>query len=142
MGNAHFLVWQLVTNSFVSVSYGNAVFFAVQYSPKKLRIPLKTDEKIRTLSRLIALIQALQERFKSRISTNHLKSALYSQRVLKGETITVGGFVTICATCKKVKNELERWLTVEQYIEQRIDIQFSHGLCPTCHDEALLELEE
>ena len=104
---------------------------------------MKTDEKIRMLSRLIALIQVLLERFKSRASTKHLKAALYSQRgLLKGETITLGGFVTICATCKKVKNELERWLTVEQYIEQRIDIQFSHGLCPTCHDEALLELEE
>ncbi len=101
------------------------------------------DEKIRTLTRLIALIQVLHERFKSRVSTNHLKTALYSLReLLKGETITLGGFVTICATCKKVKNELERWSPVEQYIEQRIDIQFSHGLCPTCHDEALLELEE
>ena len=100
------------------------------------------DEKIRTLTRLIALIQVIQERFKSRVSTDHLKAALYSQRILKGETITLGGFVTICATCKKVKNERERWSTVEQYIEQRIDIRFSHGLCPPCHDEALLELEE
>ncbi len=60
----------------------------------------------------------------------------------KALTRLLGGFVTICATCKKVKNKRERWTPIEQYIEQRMDIQFSHGLCPTCHDEALLELDE
>ncbi len=87
MGNAHFLVQQM----------GNKW---LRLYPIKPRIPLKVNEKIRTLTRLIALIQVLQERFKSWVSTNHLKAALYTQReLLKGETITLGGFVTICATC-------------------------------------------
>ena len=51
---------------------------------------MQVDEKIRILTRLIALIQVLQDRFESRVSTNHVKAALFAHlELLKGETLTV-----------------------------------------------------
>lgn len=52
-------------------------------------------------------------------------------------------FVTICMICKKVKveGELENWSPVELNLEERMDIQLSHGLCPPCYVETIVELE-
>ncbi len=42
------------------------------------------------------------------------------------------GMLPICAWCKKVRNDQNYWLQVEEYICQHSDITFSHGICPTC----------
>ena len=39
----------------------------------------------------------------------------------------------ICARCKKVRNDNTYWQDVETYLMEFIDIQFSHGICPSCY---------
>ncbi len=54
-------------------------------------------------------------------------------------THMLSGFVTICAKCKKIRNDKESWLSIEEYAaQQRLNFhQFSHGLCPNCFERAL-----
>lgn len=45
---------------------------------------------------------------------------------------TLRGLLPICASCKKIRDDLGYWRQVEEYIKERIDVQFSHGICPDC----------
>ncbi len=53
-------------------------------------------------------------------------------------TKLLGGFVSICCVCKKVNSGSEQvdkdrtWETIESYISERSDLEFSHGYCPEC----------
>jgi len=54
-----------------------------------------------------------------------LKNALSSIK-------TLSGFLPICASCKKVRNDEGYWEQIENYIRDRSDAEFSHGICPEC----------
>jgi CRP-like cAMP-binding protein len=51
-----------------------------------------------------------------------------------------GGFIPICASCKKIINEKGSWLTIEQYIMDYTEYKLSHGICPECRDALLLKI--
>lgn len=38
----------------------------------------------------------------------------------------------ICSACKKIRNDEDYWEQVESYMSKRIDVSFSHSLCPEC----------
>jgi CheY-like chemotaxis protein len=42
------------------------------------------------------------------------------------------GLLPICSYCKKVRDDQNYWQKVDTYISDRIDLQFSHGICPDC----------
>lgn len=48
---------------------------------------------------------------------------------------TLSGFIPICASCKKIRDDKGFWNQVEIYIQDRSDAQFSHGICPDCADK-------
>ena len=48
------------------------------------------------------------------------------------EVKTLKGFIPICASCKKIRDDEGFWGQVESYITQHTDAQFSHGICPDC----------
>jgi DNA-binding response OmpR family regulator len=58
------------------------------------------------------------------------------------EIKTLKGFIPICASCKKVRDDEGYWNQLEAYISKRTDAVFSHGLCPECADKYRAELEE
>jgi hypothetical protein len=54
-----------------------------------------------------------------------LKDALAKVKVLTG-------LLSICASCKKTRNEHGAWEPLEVYIRAHSEAEFSHGLCPEC----------
>lgn len=51
---------------------------------------------------------------------------------------TLSGFIPICAWChRKIEDETGAWISLETYVEQNSDAQFTHGICPSC----LVDLE-
>jgi len=48
------------------------------------------------------------------------------------EVKTLRGFIPICASCKKIRDDKGFWQQVEVYISTHSDAQFSHGICPEC----------
>jgi len=42
------------------------------------------------------------------------------------------GFVCICSSCKDIRNKDGLWVAIEDYLRNKIDLQFSHGICPKC----------
>ncbi|MCG8568626.1 MAG: transporter substrate-binding domain-containing protein [Spirochaetes bacterium] len=45
---------------------------------------------------------------------------------------TLSGLLPICSNCKKVRNDDGYWGSIENYIQQHSDADFSHSLCPDC----------
>jgi C4-dicarboxylate-specific signal transduction histidine kinase len=50
------------------------------------------------------------------------------------------GLLPMCAWCKKVRDDDHYWHSVEDYISQRTDARFSHGICPECSSRVLRDV--
>jgi len=44
----------------------------------------------------------------------------------------LSGFLPICASCKKIRNDQGFWAQIEEYITEHSEAVFSHGICPDC----------
>ena len=44
----------------------------------------------------------------------------------------LSGFLPICATCKKIRDDKGYWYQIESYIRDHSEAQFSHSICPDC----------
>ena len=58
-----------------------------------------------------------------------------SQRVRvleKSLGCTLGGLLPICMNCKNIRDDSGAWVKMEEYIADRSDADFTHGICPEC----------
>lgn len=44
----------------------------------------------------------------------------------------LSGFLPICASCKKIRDDEGYWNQIESYLKKHADVVFSHGICPEC----------
>jgi phosphoserine phosphatase RsbU/P len=44
------------------------------------------------------------------------------------------GLLPICSYCKKIRDDRNYWQQVEQYVTDRTEARFTHGICPTCYE--------
>ncbi len=44
----------------------------------------------------------------------------------------LSGFLPICASCKKIRDDRGYWQQVEEYIRDHSEAEFTHGICPEC----------
>ena len=51
---------------------------------------------------------------------------------LKKKVKSLEGFLPICASCKKIRNEKGEYEQIEKYVSEHSDAMFSHGICPDC----------
>jgi PAS domain-containing protein len=68
------------------------------------------------------------------------EKAIDDLKATLAEVKTLRGFLPICANCKKIRDDEGYWQLVEEYIEDRSEAQFSHGICPGCARELYPEL--
>ena len=48
---------------------------------------------------------------------------------------TLSGLIPICAWCKKIRSDQGYWQTVEEYIKEHSQAEFTHGMCPDCQEK-------
>lgn len=63
--------------------------------------------------------------YKREIAVAEKEKALEEVRVLRG-------FLPICSSCKKIRDDDGDWHHIEDYIITHSEADFSHGLCPKC----------
>jgi hypothetical protein len=51
------------------------------------------------------------------------------------ENKTLKGFLPICASCKKIRDDQGYWNQIESYIKARSQAEFSHSICPDCAEK-------
>ncbi len=70
-----------------------------------------------------------RERLQAEGERNRLLAELQEANA---RTKTLSGLLTICAACKKIRDDRNAWRPIEAYIQSRSEARFSHGLCPDC----------
>lgn len=108
-----------------------------------------------TVLYVVSLIFAIFSEFTRADIENQLKEANQSlentNRLLKerndelssalADVKTLSGFLPICASCKKIRDDKGYWNQVEGYIQKHSDAKFSHGVCPECAKKLYPELD-
>jgi DNA-binding response OmpR family regulator len=89
--------------------------------------PCDHDElygRIQVGVRMLRLQQNLADRVRE------LENALASVNQLQG-------LLPMCSYCKCVRNDENYWEQVEHYIANHSELQFSHGICPSCYTKVV-----
>lgn len=77
------------------------------------------DKVLKLRELVIALIHSL------RLRQHELKDAFSKIKILSG-------FLPICASCKKIRDDKGYWNQIESYIRDHSEAEFSHSICPEC----------
>ena len=99
------------------------------------------------------VVEANQELSKLSISYEYLvfelqeskaKSEKLAQELMESmaRIKTLTGLLPICATCKKIRDDHGKWHRVESFIEGHTEAKFTHGICPTCKDKLMDDLDD
>jgi hypothetical protein len=82
--------------------------------------------------KLIGIIEYFQDitelRKAERIKTNLIENLEESLK----EANLLSGFLPICASCKKIRNDKGYWDQIEKYISKHSRAVFTHSICPKC----------
>lgn len=96
-----------------ALNAGADEFLTKPVNPWELRARIEVGKRLITLQNSLAdHVQRLQE------ALDQVK--------------TLQGILPICAYCKKIRNDQQYWQQVEDYISNRTNATFSHGVCPDC----------
>lgn len=113
--------------------------------PEQEPFPTKVEYVVTAMAFvLIALILPL--RISIRIEKKRKALELERENIISelNQTLTMikrlEGIIPICAYCKKIRNDEGAWLELERYIQEHSEAQFSHGICPYCHQDKIKEL--
>lgn len=55
---------------------------------------------------------------------------------------TLRGLLSICARCKKIRDDNGAWQSVESYVSKRSQARFTHGFCPECFEQEVEAIRE
>ena len=86
--------------------------------------PYDRDE-LRARVQVGVRIVELQTRLAGRV--RELEGALEHVRQLQG-------ILPICSYCKKIRGDQDYWQTVESYVADHSEAEFSHSICPACYE--------
>lgn len=53
----------------------------------------------------------------------------------------LSGFIPICSSCKKIRDDKGYWKQVEEYIRDHSEAEFSHSICPGCVKKLYPEID-
>jgi Response regulators consisting of a CheY-like receiver domain and a winged-helix DNA-binding domain len=75
--------------------------------------------RLQTGMQMVSLQQTLSDRVRE------LEDALATVKQLEG-------LLPICANCKSIRDDNDQWNRIEDYVTERSQAIFSHGICPEC----------
>lgn len=100
----------------------------------------KVSERTRELD---AVNRRLLDEIEDRKRTEAEKVQLIDQlQKAMQEVKVLSGFLPICASCKKIRDDTGYWRQIEEYISTHSNALFSHGICPECTKKLYPEFHE
>ncbi|MGF1460372.1 MAG: GAF domain-containing protein [Leptolyngbyaceae cyanobacterium] len=98
------------------------------------------DIRPRELSpKQIAMLEALARQtviqLELRRTSSQLAEALATMKLIEG-------LIPICSYCKGIRNDEGFWLTVENFMMNHADVNFTHGVCDNCMRQQFPEVAE
>lgn len=89
---------------------------------------------------LVVNIFVIHSIYKEYVREREMKDSLLKQALLDKEEIEkmykeikiLQGYLPICASCKKIRDEKGSWHQVEKYLSEHSEAKLTHGVCPDC----------
>jgi hypothetical protein len=69
---------------------------------------------------------------KRRQAEMELKQEIIEHKAALDKVKLLSGFLPICASCKKIRDDRGYWNQIEAYIRDKSEVEFSHSICPDC----------
>jgi hypothetical protein len=90
------------------------------------RVEQRTEELRKTNEKLI------QEVVERKRAEQELEKVVIELRQALAQVKKLSGFLPICASCKKIRDDKGYWQQIEEYITEHSEALFSHSICPEC----------
>ncbi len=69
------------------------------------------------------------------VTITDITALIQTQEALESNLLKlVGAHVNLCEGCRKVQLNTDQWVSIDEFMSQRSDITFSHGICPNCSE--------
>ncbi len=88
------------------------------------------------------LARSLQYAIERKRNEEEREKLILELREALARVKTLSGFLPICASCKKIRDDQGYWRQIEAYIRDHSEAEFSHCICPDCARKLYPELEE
>ena len=97
--------------------------------------------RLRTALKSKKLIDQVRQEIELRKKAEQDQTTLIDELRQAIERIkTLKGLLPICSSCKKIRNDEGYWQSVERYIREHSEAQFTHGICPACAEKLYPEM--
>lgn len=129
----------VVEETYVLQQYSQALVHKLEEKNAELKDTL--DKLQSAHERIVELNSDLERRVQER--TAELENANRELSRALSEVKQLNALLPICSYCKKIRDDKDYWQSVESYISQHTNAQFSHGICPECFQKVVKpELEK
>ncbi|MDO8545876.1 MAG: response regulator [Nitrospirales bacterium] len=108
---------------------------AMDYITKPLR-------KVELLARVTSALNLKREMDARKSRERELAEKNRELEQTLQEVKVLRGFIPICASCKKIRDDKGYWQQIETYIQERSEALFSHSICKDCMKKLYPDLAE
>lgn len=109
----------------------------------ELEITSESGESVRSFSVLLSPFSRRKGRYGGQIIcfrdvTRRKGAERDRERLIRdlrkalAEVKTLRGLLPICSSCRRIRDEEGNWKSVETYIRDNFEADFSHSICPDC----------
>jgi len=113
-----------------------------------MQLAERSQERVENISVLLVLVGIFLSTviafFTVRYALRAEKALLnerYELQKALSEVKTLRGFLPICSSCKKIRDDTGYWNQLEAYIHNHTEAQLSHGICPDCAEKLYPDLK-
>jgi hypothetical protein len=100
----------------------------LSHPPLAMTLPkLYTGTTLHVLTLLI-----LSELIHRVVSQNRILKLRQEAAIPAPQSKNLPGMIPICSGCKDVRDDQGYWKSVENYIHDHSEVEFTHGICPGC----------
>ena len=124
-----------ITRATHLVSGGNAPSFPASERNDEIGTLSRafTEMSIIIRDNTLTLEKRIRERTTELDDTNHaLRDNIDKLNEAHSKVRMLAGMLPVCCACNKIRDENEEWQTLEHYVKEHTDSEFSHGICPDC----------
>lgn len=95
------------------------------YNPFRL-LPVAVGLAVVTL----AYLMVTRRRLRREVAIRQEREEALTHALLKIEVLS--GLLAMCASCKRIRDDDNRWEPVEVYLQRHGEVSVSHSICPHC----------
>ena len=113
----------------------NTEFLVSAFDAGAMDYITKPVKKVDLLARVSSALNLKTEMDRRKAQEGALRKANAELSQALQEVKVLRGFIPICMSCKKIRDDKGFWQQLESYIQKRSEALFSHGVCPDCYQK-------